>query len=282
MQSHSVVRRAVAARDGMRRVTPGFVAAAVMAAAAVTTACSGGGSGGSPASASGTGGAARRDTGAVVLRAAASAARSEGKCSPGGRLRVLMVGTSLTAGYGLDPEQAYPSLLQKKADSAGFDVEIVNAGVSGETSAGALQRADWLLRAPVDVFYLETGANDGLRAFDPDVTRRNVRDVLAKARAAHPNAELLLAQMEAPTNLGSRYTSRFHELFPDAARQAGATLVPFLLDRVAGVSSLNQGDGIHPNVAGERIVAENVWPSVERAVVAAARARRGALDPCPA
>jgi acyl-CoA thioesterase-1 len=190
-----------------------------------------------------------------------------------------MVGTSLTAGLGLDPEQAYPALLQQKADSAGLDVEIVNAGVSGETSAGALQRADWLLRGPVDVFYLETGANDGLRAFDPDVTRENVRTILNKAHAAHPQAQLLLAQMEAPTNLGPRYTAQFHAVFPEVARETGAQLVPFLLNGVAGVSSLNQGDGIHPNVTGERIVAANVWPSLEKAIEAA-QARRATLDPC--
>ena len=111
-------------------------------------------------------------------------------------------------------------------------------------------------------------------------TRENVRTILAKARAAHPQAQLLLAQMEAPTNLGPRYTSRFHGVFPEVARETGAQLVPFLLDRVAGEASLNQGDGIHPNLAGERIVAANVWPTLERAVRAAA-ARRGALDPGP-
>jgi acyl-CoA thioesterase-1 len=191
-----------------------------------------------------------------------------------------MVGTSLTAGYGLDPEQSYPAILQRKADSAGLDVEIVNAGVSGETSAGALQRADWLLRGPVDVFYLETGANDGLRGLAPDAVRDNLRAILKKARAAHPQAQLLLAQMEAPTNLGPRYTAEFHAMFPEVARETGAQLVPFILTGVAGEESLNQGDGIHPNVVGERIVASNVWPAVERAVEAE-RARRAALDPCP-
>lgn len=201
-------------------------------------------------------------------------------CLASPKVRVLMVGTSLTAGYGLDPEQSYPAMLQRKADSAGLDVEIVNAGVSGETSAGALQRAGWLLRAPLDVFYLESGANDGLRAFDPDATRRNLLAILEKAHAAHPEARLLLAQMEAPSNLGPRYTSRFHAVFPEVAREAGAELVPFLLDRVAGREALNQGDGIHPNLTGERIVADNVWPSIERAV-REVEARRGALDPCP-
>jgi acyl-CoA thioesterase-1 len=158
------------------------------------------------------------------------------------------------------------------ADSAGYSVRIVNAGVSGETSAGARRRADWILREPVDVVVLETGANDGLRGVDPDSTRANVRAVLEKARAAHPGARLLLVQMEAPPNLGAGYTARFREMFPAVARATGATLVPFLLEGVAGIQSLNQPDGIHPNVAGERRVAANVWPALEGAL--------RVLDPC--
>ena len=179
-----------------------------------------------------------------------------------GRRRVLFVGTSLTAGYGLDPEDAYTTLLQHKADSAGLDVEIVNAGLSGETSAGALRRVDGLLRSPVDVFVLETGANDGLRAFNIDSTRANIEAIIAKVKAARPTARILLAQMEAPPNLGSRYTSEFRAMFPSIAERNGATLLPFILDRVAGHAELNQGDGIHPNEAGERIVADNIWKTL--------------------
>jgi acyl-CoA thioesterase-1 len=182
-------------------------------------------------------------------------------------LRALFVGTSLTAGYGLEPDQAYPALLQRKADSAGIAVNVVNAGVSGETSAAALRRADWIFRGPADVILLETGANDGLRALDPEVTRQNIVEILRKARAAHPSARLLLVQMEAPPNLGAGYTSRFHAMFPEIAREAGATLVPFLLEGVAGRTELNQGDGIHPNRAGSRVVADNVWPSLRGALV---------------
>ena len=210
---------------------------------------------------------------AVASSPVASEARKER--TPGcaaRRLRVLFVGTSLTAGYGLESEQAYPALLQRMADSAGYALDIVNAGVSGETSAGALRRADWIFRAPADVIVLETGANDGLRALDPEATRSNVVAILAKARAAHPSARLLLVQMEAPPNLGAGYTSRFRAVFPEAAREGGATLVPFLLEGVAGEAELNQGDGIHPNVAGARRVATNVWPAVAAAA--------GALDPC--
>ena len=234
---------------------------------------------GSPAAgAKDGGGAAATSASEASGGASAAVANSEagGKerasgCSPR-RLRALFVGTSLTAGYGLEADQAYPALLQRKADSAGYAVDIVNAGVSGETSAGALRRADWIFRAPADVIVLETGANDGLRGLDPDASRQNIEQILARARAAHPAARLLLVQMEAPTNLGSGYTARFHAMFPEAARSSGATLVPFLLDGVAGRPELNQGDGIHPNPAGARIVAATVWPSLAGALAA--------LDPC--
>jgi acyl-CoA thioesterase-1 len=180
---------------------------------------------------------------------------------------VLIIGTSLTAGMGLDPDEAYPAVLQRKADSAGFRVRIVNAGLSGETSAGALRRVDWLLRQqPADLVLLETGANDGLRALDVDSTRENLRAILRKVRGALPNARLFLAQMEAPPNLGADYTSRFRVMFADVARAEGATLVPFLLEGVAAVPRLNQGDGIHPNREGARRVADNVWRTLAPAL----------------
>lgn len=181
---------------------------------------------------------------------------------------MLIVGTSLTAGLGVDPDSAYPALLQRKADSAGLRVRIRGEGLSGETSAGALRRIDWLLREPADVVMIETGANDGLRGLDVDSTRANLTAILRRVRAARPEARLLLAQMEAPPNLGPTYTTRFREMFPAVAREAGAVLVPFLLDSVAGIPEMNQGDGIHPNDAGSRRVAANVWralaPELER------------------
>ena len=185
------------------------------------------------------------------------------------RPAVLLIGTSLTAGLGLDPSQAYPALLQRMADSAGLDVEIVNAGSSGETSAGAVRRVGWLLdrhagRARVVV--IETGANDGLRALDPDSTRRNLVSIVRAVRARLPGARILLVQMEAPPNLGDRYTERFRAMFPEVAREERVELLPFLLEGVAGDPSLNQGDGIHPNEEGARRVARNLWPGVERAV----------------
>jgi acyl-CoA thioesterase-1 len=181
------------------------------------------------------------------------------------------VGTSLTAGLGLDPDSAYPAMLQRKLDSAGVAYRVVNAGISGETSAGALRRIDWLLRDSASVVMIETGANDGLRGQDVDSTRATLRAIVRRVKTALPHATVLLAQMESPPNLGQRYTTAFRAMFPAVARDEGVTLVPFLLDGVAGVPGLNQGDGIHPNEAGSRIVAENVFralrPLLERSSV---------------
>ena len=182
---------------------------------------------------------------------------------PNGRRTVLMVGTSLTAGLGLEPDDAYPAILQRKADSLGLHVDIVNAGLSGETSAGALRRIDWLLRGPADVVMIETGANDGLRGLNVDSTRANIRAIIGKVKAARPGARILLAQMEAPPNLGAKYTSAFRAMYQDVAKEEGVGIMPFLLEGVAGVTRLNQGDGIHPNEEGELIVAANVWAALE-------------------
>lgn len=176
-----------------------------------------------------------------------------------GKVTVLFFGTSLTAGYGLDPEIAFPNLVAQKAAAAGMPINAMNAGLSGETSAGALRRIDWTLRQPVDVVVLETGGNDALRALDADSLKTNLHAIVARIRAAHPRARILLAVMEAPPNLGARYTSRFRQAYADVASQEDLTLVPFLLDSVAGHADLNQADGIHPNARGERIVADNVW-----------------------
>ncbi len=180
----------------------------------------------------------------------------------------MFLGTSLTAGYGLDDpaRDAYPSVLQRLADSAGVRARIVNAGLSGETSAGALRRADWLLRERPDVVVIETGANDGLRGLDPDSTAANLRAIIRKVRAVNAVAPVVLVQMEAPTNLGARYTRQFHGVYGRVAAQERVTLAPFLLDRVAGIAKLNQPDGIHPTAEGARRVAANLWPSVRAAI----------------
>ncbi len=219
-------------------------------------------------------GATKDSAAASATSAAAGAGTPDGATSDRATpLRVVFVGTSLTAGLGLDPDSAYPALIQRKADSVGLPVTVVNAGVSGETSAGALRRIDWVLREPLDVLVLETGANDGLRALRVDSTKENLSAIVARTRAAHPGARIVVVQMEAPPNLGPEYTARFRAMFPDVAREAGATLTPFLLDQVAGVARLNQGDGIHPNEAGARVVAETVWGAL-RPVLDSAQAAR--------
>lgn len=201
------------------------------------------------------------DTAAVV-----SASRSDSvpaaSGSAEGRPTLLIVGTSLTAGLGLDPESAYPAVLQRKVDSAGIRLRIVNAGFSGETSAGALRRLEWLLRDSADFVMIETGANDGLRGQDVDSTRATLRAIVRRVKFVLPSAKILLAQMESPPNLGERYTTAFRAMFRTVASEEGITLVPFLLDGVAGVATLNQSDGIHPNEAGAKIVADNVFRAV--------------------
>ena len=183
--------------------------------------------------------------------------------------KVLFVGTSLTAGYGLTPELAYPSVIARLAEADGLPIQIVNAGLSGETSAGALRRMDWILRAPADVIVIETGANDALRGLDPDSTRANLERIIARIRQALPRAQVVLVQMEAPPNYGIGYVRRFRAMYGDVARAEDVALAPFLLDGVAGLPELNQADGIHPNRRGAELVAANVWralkPVVERA-----------------
>jgi len=181
------------------------------------------------------------------------------------RPTVLFLGTSLTAGYGLpDPALAYPALIQAKLDSAGRPFRVVNAGVSGESSAGALARIDWLLRqSPAAVLVIETGANDGLRGQDPDSVRGRIQHIIDRAGRQQPPPKIVLLGMEAMPNLGADYVRRFRAIYPALARANGAVLVPFLLAQVAGVDSLNQDDGIHPTPAGQRILAEHVWQAIE-------------------
>ena len=181
----------------------------------------------------------------------------------GGRGRVVFLGTSLTAGLGLDPAQAYPALLQRSIDSAGLPFETVNAGVSGETSAGALRRIDWLLREPAAVLVIETGANDGLRGLDPDSLAANIQAIIDRARRQEPAPRVVLVGMEAPPNYGFGYVRRFRAVYPSLAKRNDLPLVPFLLEGVAGVDSLNQSDMIHPTAAGQRLIARSMWKVLE-------------------
>ena len=184
---------------------------------------------------------------------------------------VLFLGDSLTAGYGLPADEAFPARIQERIERAGLGYRVVNAGVSGDTSAGGLRRIDWLLRQPVAVLVLELGANDMLRGQDLDALRANLRGILEATRAARPDASLVIAGMRAPPNLGAAYVTGFEAVFAELADETGAALIPFVLEGVAAVPELNQADGIHPTARGQRRVAETVWRTLEPIL----RARRG-------
>lgn len=182
---------------------------------------------------------------------------------------VVFMGTSLTAGLGLpSPEQSYVAQVDRLADSAGHPIQAVNAGVSGETSAGGLRRLDWILRRPLDLLVLELGANDGLRGQDPTAMEDNLLAIVRRTRTRYPGTPVLIAGMEAPSNLGPDYTEAFRSVFPRVARDADAHLIPFILEGVAGVPALNQDDGIHPTARGHRLMAETVWAHLEPLVEA--------------
>lgn len=178
---------------------------------------------------------------------------------------VLFLGDSITAGYGLaNPDRAFPGLLQARSDSLGYHATLVNAGLSGETSSGGLRRIDWLLRRPIDILVLELGANDGLRGVSLDLTKQNLLDIVKKSKAAYPHLRVIIAGMQVPPNLGETYAATFRQMFPDIARETETDLIPFLLEHVGGHPDLNLADGKHPNVEGHRIIAETVWPILER------------------
>ena len=178
--------------------------------------------------------------------------------SESGRPKVVVLGDSLSAGLGLLESQAFPALLQKKLDADGYKWEVVNAGISGDTTAAGLQRLDWALnQGDVRILVLELGANDGLRGLPVSEMKKNLGAIIERSR--EKNVTVLLAGMEAPPNFGPEYTVSFRQVYRDLAREHKVTLLPFLLDKVAGNPALNQGDGIHPNTEGTAIVADNVW-----------------------
>lgn len=176
---------------------------------------------------------------------------------------VIFLGTSLTAGYGLSPQQAFPALLEAKAAAAGVPMRAVNAGVSGETSAGALRRIDWVLETPGDVIVIETGANDALRALSVESARSNIEQIVSRVKKTRPRMRIVLVEMLAPPNFGLAYTRPFKAMYGEIAKREGLTLAPFFLDGVAGHADMNQGDGVHPNAAGARRVADNLWRALE-------------------
>lgn len=173
--------------------------------------------------------------------------------------RIVILGDSITAGYGLDPKEAYPALLQKKITQAKLPYTVANAGVSGDTTAGGLRRVNWALAKGADVLVIALGGNDGLRGIPPEETKKNLLGIVSKARTKNPDIKVLIAGMQMPDNMGPKFTTAFKTLFSDVAKESKATLVPFLIEGVGGVEKLNQEDGIHPTAEGQAKVADNVW-----------------------
>ncbi|OYX28330.1 MAG: arylesterase [Flavobacteriales bacterium 32-35-8] len=176
---------------------------------------------------------------------------------------ILFFGNSLTAGMGLDVEEAFPAVIQHKLDSLGLSYKVINAGLSGETTASGKNRVEWILNQKVDVFVLELGANDGLRGIPPSETKNNLQAIIDVVREKNTDTKIILAGMQMPPNLGEDYTTEFKNIFPELAEKNNIELIPFLLENVAGIPELNQGDGIHPTVEGQKILAENVWVVLE-------------------
>lgn len=183
-----------------------------------------------------------------------------GQTAPVGKKVILVFGDSLTAGYGLDdPSEAFPGVIKAKIDSLKLPYTVVNAGVSGETSAGGLGRIDWILKQKPDMFLLELGANDGLRGNSVTQTISNLQAIIDKVKSKYPSTKIILLGMQVPPSMGQQYVNDFKKMYPDLAAKNHVGLVPFLLDGVGGNPKLNQADGIHPTAAGAKIVAENVW-----------------------
>ena len=172
---------------------------------------------------------------------------------------VLFLGDSITAGYGIEPSQAFPAVIQEKIDAQGWNFKVVNAGQSGDTSAGALSRMDWLLRNRVDVLVVEFGGNDELRGLPAEVTRKNLQAIIDRTKAKYPKVKIVIAGMKVPPNMGRDYARQFEAVFPELAKRNGAALIPFILEGVGGVGKLNLPDGIHPTAEGHKIVAANAW-----------------------
>lgn len=181
--------------------------------------------------------------------------------------KILFFGDSLTAGMGLDPNDAFPTVIQEKLDSLGLNYSVINAGLSGETTASGRNRVEWVLNQKVDIFVLELGANDGLRGIPLEETRKNLQEIITIVREKDPDTEIILAGMQIPPNMGPEYTAEFRRIFPELAEKNNVELIPFLLEDVAGEPELNQEDGIHPTAEGHRILANNVWEVLKPMVV---------------
>lgn len=176
---------------------------------------------------------------------------------------ILFYGDSITAGYGIGTELAFPKLIEDRLLADGYEVDVVNGGLSGETTAGGLTRIDWMLNRKYDVFILELGGNDGLRGLPVEETRSNLRKIIERVRAKNPDTKIVVAGMMVPPNMGPDYSDEFKEVFKDVATSDNAVLIPFLLEDVGGIEKLNQPDGIHPNAEGHRIIAKNIYPVIK-------------------
>lgn len=172
---------------------------------------------------------------------------------------ILFFGTSLTAGLGLDPSEAYPALIQNRIDSLKLPYKVINGGLSGETSAAGKGRIGWLLKQKVDIFVLELGSNDGLRGVPVAETTKNLQSIIDSVKAKYPDVKMIMAGMQMPPSMGTKYAADFKNMFPELAKKNNMELIPFLLDKVGGRPKLNQADGIHPTAEGDKILAENVW-----------------------
>ena len=172
---------------------------------------------------------------------------------------IIFFGNSLTAGYGLEPAEAFPALVQRKIDSLDLPYKVINAGLSGETTAGGKNRIDWILKQPVTIFVLELGGNDGLRGIPIPETRRNLQTIIDRVKEKNPDVKIVMAGMQVPPNMGRKYAVEFQQVFRELADRNNTALIPFLLEGVGGIQELNQPDGIHPTAEGHKIVAENVW-----------------------
>ena len=184
--------------------------------------------------------------------------------TPGKSKTIVFFGNSLTAGYGLEQSQSFPSLIQERLDSLNMNYTVVNAGLSGETTAGGNTRIDWILQQPLDIFILELGANDGLRGIPINETRQNLQSIIDKVKNKYPDVEILLAGMQVPPNMGQDYSMEFRNLFSELARKNKIDFIPFLLEGVGGETRLNQPDGIHPTAEGHKVLADNVWSVLEK------------------
>jgi len=204
----------------------------------------------------------------AALTAATGPAR-DATASSGDAKVIVFFGDSLTAGYGLGPGQAFPALIQEKINSLGWNFRVVNAGVSGETTAGGLRRINSVLQQPVDVFVLELGANDGLRGLPVEEAKQNLQAIIDRVKNKYPQVQVVLAGMQVLSSPGRDYAARFRAIFPEIAAANKAPLIPFLLEGVGGIPALNLPDGIHPTPAGQKIVAENVWKVLQPVLEAA-------------